>query len=336
MEGNGGNRLSWTEVPAAVRAAIEAALREPGPAVADGDQSTVVHAGIETGLSASGSAAGSTVVHAASQPGGFSPGMAARLLLADGRRVFVKAVGLERNPDSPAMHRREAVIAAQLPEGAPAPKLLWSYDDGDWVALVFEDVEGRNPTVPWRPDEWQRVHDAMVELSEVLTPSPIDTVDAGFAGWRSLAADDELAARLDPWSRANLGRLVELEEAWPQAAAGETLLHRDIRADNVLLTEDRVVFVDWPHAAVGAPWIDLLFMLPSVAMQGGPAPAEVWGTSPLAAEADPDAVTAVAAGLAGFMVHSALLPPPPNLPTIREFQRIQGEYAMAWLRSRLG
>jgi aminoglycoside phosphotransferase (APT) family kinase protein len=307
MDGIGGNRVSWAETPDAVRAVIEERL-------------------------------GAAVVEAVSQQGGFSPGMASRLKLADGRRVFAKAVGLERNPTTPEMYRREAGIAAQLPESAPVPKLLWSYDDGDWVVLVFEDIEGRNPAIPWRLDEWQRVHDAMVELSDALTPSPVDAislVDDNYDGWRSLARDDELAARLDPWTQATLPRLVELEEAWPNAVEGNTLLHRDTRADNIILTQDSIVFVDWPHAAVGVPWIDLLFMLPSLEMQGGPEPCQVWESSPLAAKADPDAVNAALASLTGYFVHSALLPPPRNLPTIREFQRIQGEYALAWLRSRI-
>ncbi len=38
------------------------------------------------------------MVEACSQVGGFSPGVAARLLLAGGRRFFVKAVGVSRNP----------------------------------------------------------------------------------------------------------------------------------------------------------------------------------------------------------------------------------------------
>ena len=43
-------------------------------------------------------ALGSPVVRAASQPGGFSPGSADRVVLADGRRAFVKAVGTSDPP----------------------------------------------------------------------------------------------------------------------------------------------------------------------------------------------------------------------------------------------
>ena len=57
---------------------------------------------------------------------------------------------------------------------------------------------------------------------------------------------------------------------------GDSLLHFDVRADNVLLTDTRVHFVDWPWAAVGVRWLDLVAMLPSVAMQGGPDPESVW------------------------------------------------------------
>src|SRR6266487_958034 len=46
--------------------------------------------------------AGSPVIAAITQPSGFSPGVAARLQLADGRSLFVKAIGSEPNPDSPA------------------------------------------------------------------------------------------------------------------------------------------------------------------------------------------------------------------------------------------
>src|SRR4051794_29303188 len=56
-----------------------------------------VHAAVEQRL-------GSPVVSAASQLSGFSPGVAARIQTADGRRIFLKAVSPVPNPDSPAFH----------------------------------------------------------------------------------------------------------------------------------------------------------------------------------------------------------------------------------------
>jgi len=55
----------------------------------------------------------------------------------------------------------------------------------------------------------------------------------------------------------------------------------------------------------------------------------------LGRHADPDAVTAALAGLAGFFLRNSLLPPPPGIPTLRAFQRAQGDAALTWLRSRL-
>jgi len=303
-----GARIPWEAVPESVREALE------------------------TGL-------GARVEAATTQPGGFSPGCAARLRLDDGRSVFVKAVGSEPNPDSPGFHRIEAHVARALPPETPAPKFLFSHDDGDWVALAFEGVDGHEPEMPWRRDELERVLDALTDLAAALTPAPIEapplTARYGelFRGWRMLAEEEPKG--LDSWPAERLDSLAELEGGWEKAAAGESLLHADIRADNVLLTEDRVVFVDWPHVCLGAAWVDLLAFLPSVAMQAGPKPWELFDDHPVGRGADPDRVNAVLAALAGFFVHRSTLPPPPGLPTLREFQRAQGAESLAWLRRRL-
>lgn len=146
---------------------------------------------------------GAPVVEARSQSGGFSPGVAARVRLADGGRAFVKAVSAEVNPDSPDQHRAEARNTAALPPHAPVPHLLGSYDDGTCVALVLEDVEGRQPRVPWDPAELDRVLTAVGELTRALTPAPVDAPSAAtgkttmFTGWRTLHAAGD-TARLDP------------------------------------------------------------------------------------------------------------------------------------------
>ena len=113
------------------------------------------------------------MVEAQTQPGGLSPGLASRLRLADGRRFFVKAVSEEANPDSPNIHRREAEIMAVLPPRVPAPRLLWTYDDGGWVALCFDDVDGRHPQEPWTGSDLARVVEALKAMAVALTPSPI-------------------------------------------------------------------------------------------------------------------------------------------------------------------
>ncbi len=91
----------------------------------------------------------------------------------------------------------------------------------------------------------------------------------------------------------------------------------------ILLTPERVVFVDRPHARIGAPWLDLLFLLPS-ATATGTDPAAVWADYPPARDADPDAVTAVLVALTGFFMHKSVLPPPRNVEKVRAFQRVRG------------
>ncbi|MEU7577620.1 aminoglycoside phosphotransferase family protein [Streptomyces sp. NPDC041068] len=308
-----GVRTSWQHLPAHVRGALEAELGAP-------------------------------VTEAVTQRGGFSPGVAARVRLGDGRRAFVKAVSSEANPGSPDLHRAEARNSAALPEAVPAPRLLASYDDGTWVALAFEDVEGRQPEVPWRAAEFERVLGAVAELARALTPAPFAAPSAveaeaeSFRGWEQLIeAGAESDERLDPWARRNLHALAELSAAWPRFAAGDTLAHGDLRADNMLLTAgERVVFVDWPHAVRAAPWFDLLVMLPCVRAQGGPDPEAVFTAHPVGRDADPRGVTVTLAALAGYFVRGSLRPDPPGLPTLRAFQGAQGAAALDWLRKRLG
>ena len=282
---------------------------------------------------------GAAVVAATSQRGGFSPGVAARVELADGSRAFVKAAAATPNPDTPQIHRREVRIASALPPGVPAPKLRFAYDDLDWVALVFDDVHGRAPRLPWVRSELDRVLDALSDLAAVLTPSPVATDLASerlapiFNGWSSFGA---ASAPLPAEVHAHLDELVALERAFPDAITGDALVHLDIRADNLLLADDRVYIVDWPWASIGAPWIDLVAMLPSVAMQGGPNPEDVWREHPLARGVDAERVDAFLAALAGMLTWQGSLAPSPGLPTLRAFQAAQGLQARVWLAARRG
>lgn len=253
----------------------------------------------------------------------------------------MKAAGPQPNPDTANMHRREATIAAGLPDTSPTPRHVWTYEDDGWVALAFEDVEGTAPEIPWKSEELDRVVEAINALSESLTPTKVNAPPVAeahadtFTGWRALRDNEDLLATVDPWASDNLAFLVSLEENWESAAIGETLLHCDIRADNIILADDRVVFVDWPHASIGAKWLDLFFFLPSVAMQGGPEPWKIFDDHPLAADAPHTDLVTMIAALAGYFVQRSLMTPPPGIPRLREFQRLQGAETLAWLKRRL-
>jgi Ser/Thr protein kinase RdoA (MazF antagonist) len=113
------------------------------------------------------------------------------------------------------------------------------------------------------------------------------------------------------------------------------LLHADVRADNLLLTRDGVMVVDWPHACRGAAFTDLVLFAPSVAMQGGPEPAALLARSRAGRAASRDALAAVVCALAGSFTERSLRPAPPGLPTVRRFQAAQGEVARRWLATLL-
>jgi len=307
-----GARTAWRDVPPQVRREIERACGAP-------------------------------VTWAETQPGGFSPGVAARVRCADGSRWFVKAASAGVNPESPRLHRQEARVLAALDpliaaRRLPVPRLRGTAQAGPWFALVTADAGGRQPALPWRDEELTLALAAAGELTEALTPAPAaapvpgigELLGAAFTGWRTLAGRPP-DARLDPWSRARLSDLAALEATWAGCAAGGTLLHGDLRADNMLVSGGRVMVVDWPHACRGAAFADLVFLAPSVAMQGGPPPARLLARTQAGQDASPAAVRALVCALAGYFTQRSLEPPSPGLPTLRAFQSAQGEAARRWL-----
>jgi hypothetical protein len=304
----GGQRIAWAQVPANVVTSIEELL-------------------------------GGRVVGAVSQPGGFSEGLAARVRLADGRRAFVKAASSLVAPGVAAFHRREIVISRRLPARAPVSRLLDAYDDGTWVALLFEEIDGVLPAQPWRHDEFDRVRAATTDLALALTPAPIQAGVLGpprLGGWRALA--DEGAhgglASLSPWAASHLDDLAALEERAGPALTGETLLHGDLYPFNVMLTRERVVFIDWPHAWIGAAHCDVLTLLSSASLSGID-PQPFVDTHPLTRDLDPDHINVFLAMHAGFLIRLATIAGPDADRNLVDMAVALGRASLRWLRGRL-
>jgi aminoglycoside phosphotransferase (APT) family kinase protein len=130
-------------------------------------------------------------------------------------------------------------------------------------------------------------------------------------------------------------QLVRWEQESLRVCAGDSLVHGDLRADNVMIDPDhqhRVWIIDWPHASVGAPWLDLAFMLPSVALQGGGDPATNFREHAVSDGVHDDDLRAGLAGLSGYFAWSSRQPAPLGIPNLRRFQAAQGVATVRWLR----
>ena len=285
---------------------------------------------------------GSPVVATAEQVGGMSPGCATRVTCADGTRAFVKAVGAELNPDTPGLFRREVGVLDHLGEHELWARLLASYDDGAWVALLIEDVEGRHPDFT---DEAEREAvlvgtDRLVAvLRERDVPASVELVDVShvFRKWAdSLDALADSAAetpvpswlRPDPYGWADVLRK-HAARPMPHVA------HWDIRVDNLLRRPTgEVVFVDWGTTARGPAWVDpLLARLERVD--------DPWfdtsiALSPALLEAGDDAVTAFLAGFAAHLAMRSVAAVDVNLPTLNDFRIRESRRILAGVARRTG
>lgn len=304
----GSRRIAWDALPRSVAAGIERVL-------------------------------GGTVAVATSQQGGFSDGLAVRLRLSDGRRAFAKAVDSAAAPAVGEFHRREIAVAGALPPGVPAPRLLGSFDDGAWVALVFEDIEGTLPAQPWREPELERVLDALTGLADTLTPAPgIAAAQRAprLGGWTRLTHNPGALARLAtlaPGAAADLDLHLALEDRLAEATAGETLTHGDLYPFNILLTADRVVVVDWPHAWTGPRHADLVMLLGSVALSGiNPEPYA--SRHPLLTDVDPEALDVLISAQAGFLLAAASSATPTTDPHLINMMTSLGQASLHWLSTR--
>lgn len=304
-----GQRISWWELPGHVRSAVESSL-------------------------------GSSVVEAVTPPGGYSPGAAVRVRTARGSRAFVKALSVERHAPSVQLYRTEAAVMPHLPADLPVPRLLDAYDDGNWVALVLEDIEGERPAIPWRREELDRVASAIGDLSTALDPSPwpdaptFVAVNAGVVqAWHDLAESPppDLDRSIRRLMEMLIADRVDLEEVFQ----GDVLIHNDIRSDNLLLTpQGRVVFVDWGMPCRGSVWQDLMMFALTPDLYQGSDPDVLVRNHPLVREVPVISVDVVV--LAGFAAGLRWSRARLERPTreIDAYHLASAEASLRWARSR--
>ena len=297
--GRTARRLTWAHLPPPVRRAVERRLGAP-------------------------------VIDAASQGGGFTPGFASVLTCADGTRAFVKAASTKAQRVFADAYREEARKLASLPVAVPAPRLLWSAEVADWFLLATEFVDARAPHRPWRDDDLAAATAMTVAMAAALTPAP---------GTRPATAAEEFATWPALWRRIDHPRAAELSalaEQYGDVVAGDTLVHTDVRDDNILIRPDGTALVcDWNWPVVGASWLDSLLLLIGPRGDGLDVESHL-ADHPLLSGVPDEHVDIVLALVLGYLAASAAQPVPPTSPYIRQAQAWQRDVVDDWLAERRG
>ncbi|NUW34798.1 phosphotransferase [Nonomuraea sp. SMC257] len=252
------------------------------------------------------------------RPGGFSYGVLGVAEFGEGAgengggQVFVKAVPSEDGDG----YREEAVVARALPVTVPSPRLRFAVERDGWVLLCFGVAPGRPPHEPWLRHELDAALDALTLCVRELTPSPLTELPT-VAG--------RMAGRCETWR--------SLEAA---GVTGDTLLHFDLRHDNVLVAPDGVArVVDWGRACLGPGWVDLVCLL-LLSRADGVDLEETFLAHPLGRGAPPGAVDAFLVALADYWTRTAALPGPAHAPHLRDRRERSRAATIGWLRRRWG
>ncbi|GAA0553809.1 hypothetical protein GCM10009533_59760 [Saccharopolyspora spinosporotrichia] len=238
-----------------------------------------------------------------------------------------------------AHYQTEAEVCAVLPDRA-APRLWWSLDVDRWLLLAFDDIRGREPDLSPGSRDVPAVLEALRNLSEVLTPCPwpaaataSEELAGEFRAWNELTATPREG--ISEWARQHATALAGIERLFLEHTEGDTLLHTDLRADNMLIDDaGEVRVIDWSWVVRGAGWLDLAFLVPQLILAGHtPRAAEkTLSCLPAWQQAPADALTSFAAAVTGVWERGRLAEGPDHLLAYRQ-RAVQA--GAAWLEHRL-
>ena len=250
-----------------------------------------------------------------------------RAYLADGRTVFVKSAVDELS----AGWLRAEIGVYESVRGSFLADMHGHAEHEGLPLLVLEDLSEVHWPPPWREGDVEAVKGALAEIAATPPPAWLERVqrDEIAFEWREVERDPEPFLALGLCSRAWLdANLPRLRDAAARAPfEGGDLLHLDVRSDNIALRDNRALLVDWNWACVGNALLDVVAWVPSLHVEGGPAPEDV---------VEGEGVPEFASALAGFFAARAGLPPPTTAPRVRTVQREQLSIALPWAARALG
>ena len=314
---------AWRSVPARVRSAVAEAL-------------------------------GSPVLRAQRAWGGYSATPTFRLRLADGRRAFFKSAGPASTAFARVAHEREERVYRELGDviSGWSPRFLSGFAVNDWRVMLLEDV-GPKTAPPWSRALARHVARGLAAFHGAVrgreiplwVPRPDRHPALGIRppAWKLEVRDLDLLAGLArdrsrearAWLRSEAPVLAKVAAQLADPGFSHTLLHVDVRSDNLRWVGGRLVLFDWPHVAVGPPEFDAAAFAQTVTVEGGPDPERLMAWYGEEWPVESRALDASVAAIAGYFARNAWVPELPELPRVRAFQRAQLAVTLRWAARRL-
>lgn len=302
--GRTARRLEWTHLPPAVRDVVESRI-------------------------------GSKVVSAESRTGGFTPGFASLVVSAAGSTHFVKAASFVAQRGIAAAYRAEGRALRTLPPDVAVPRLQWMHDADDWIVLGIEAADGDQTPRPWADADVRTASRTLVDLAQALTPAPglgVTDFATAYADWPS-CWDHVRATQPD---LSHLEDAAALARRFAEVTAGNTLVHGEIRDDNLIFIDDDTVMVcDWKWPSRGANWIDSLMLLVGPRQDGFDVNLHIAG-HPLLAQVPGESIDIMLALLAGYYFRAADQPAPASSKYLRSAAIEHRDAVWNWLSERRG
>lgn len=200
--------------------------------------------------------------------------------LEDGSRAFVKAATDE---DTSKWLRTEHLVLSTMAAELMPRIVGWIEPRDAWPVLITEDLShaywpASHAGVTWRDGDFQLLFAAIERLSSLPANGALRALPNRRSSiWSTIAAKPasflQLGLCSDRWFGNAIDALIEAERN--ADVTGDTFIHGDIRSDNICILGSQVKFVDWSHSARGSSTFNLAQVLPTLHLEGGPAPFDV-------------------------------------------------------------
>lgn len=300
---------------------------------------------------------GASVVRGSRVWGSYGSGPTFRLRLADGRRAFAKALWdgsneFERRALARELRNYRELSGLLTPF---APEFFGAVESCGWQVMLLEDL-GPQSAPPWRVSDIRAVATGLAEFhrstgdaklpewvpgfeeiafSKVKVWDQQDSGSGGISGLRAVAQMSDTPDEAMEWLETHAPTLAESGAALFDVGGSSTLIHLDVRSDNLRVVDGALRLFDWPFLSIGPPELDIVAFAQTVTADGGPRHETVMDMYAEAGALRPEVVTASVVMIADLFADLAPRPSMPGLPRLRAWQGAQLKVTLRWAAQRL-